>query len=135
MSLSGAMRVWVAGELVVAADMMLAAALGLPARALAPDELGQRVALLAAAVLLVFVPAELALRFPAIRKHWWFWLVASVPAVLWVPAMPFVFLAAGPALDHPSGLALLAGGLAGAVMVVVGGAGALLDTRRGDPRA
>jgi len=133
MPLSGPMRVWVAGELVVAADIVLGAALGLAGRSLVPGELGERILILAAALALFFVPAEVALRIEAPRGRWWFWVGASVPAVLWVPAMPFVFLAAGPPLDSAPGLALLAGGVVGAVMVVIGGASAALETRRGAP--
>lgn len=135
MPLSGAMRVWVAGELLVTADAMVGPALGLAERSFAPDALGERVVILAGAMALFFIPAELALRFPAARRRWWFWVGASVPAVLWVPAMPFVFLAAGPPLDRVSGLALLAGGLVGAVMVIVGGVSAALETRRNALRA
>jgi len=135
MPLSGAMRVWVAGELVVAGDVVIGAALGLSGRALVAGELGERVLILAAAVALFFVPAELVLRFPAVRGRWWFWAGTSVPAVLWVPAMPFALLAAGPPLDGTTGLALLAGGVVGAVMVVIGGASAALEGRRGKPEA
>jgi len=135
MPLSGAMRVWVVGELVVATDIVLGAALGLAGRAPVSGELGERIVILAGAVALFFVPAELALRFPAVRGRWWFWVGASVPAVLWVPAMPFAFLAAGPPLDGTAGLALLAGGVVGAVMVVIGGASAALEARRGAPEA
>ncbi len=135
MPFSGAMRVWVAGELVVAADAVVGAALGVAGRALASGELGERIVILAAAVALFFVPAELALRFPAVRGRWWFWASASVPAILWVPAMPFAFLAAGPPLDGSAGLTILAGGVVGAVMVVIGGASAALEARRGEPEA
>jgi len=136
MPLSGFMRLWVVGELVIAADIVLGLTLGLASRPppLSAD-LGERIVLFAGAVALFFVPAELALRLPAARTRWWFWIGASLPAVLWVPAMPFALLAAGPPLDRPSGLALLAGGLAGAVMVVVGGAAAGIESRRRAPGA
>jgi len=135
MLLSGAMRVWVVGELVVAADGVMGAVLGVAGHAVVAGELGERLVIIAAAVALFFVPAELALRFPAVRGRWWFWAGGSVPAVLWVPAMPFAFLAVGPPLDEPAGLASLAGGIVGAVLVLIGGAAAALEARRGEAPA
>jgi len=73
--LSGAMRVWAAGELLVTAGAVVGPALGLAERSFAPDALGERVVILAGAMALFFIPAELALRFPAARRRWWFWVI------------------------------------------------------------
>jgi hypothetical protein len=127
--MSTAMRLWVAGQVVLAADALLVAGTGFAGRA-PGGGLDQR--LLPAIVGLVLFSAAgvLAVLSKAARMSPWLWFAGSVPAVLWVPAMPFVYLEAGPPLASPAGLALMAVGLVGAVVVVVGGSLAALEARR-----
>lgn len=130
MPLTGAMRVWAAGELALAADVVAGPAAGLAGGWLSPDELAEPAPGLVAALALFLVPVGLMVGFPAARKRWWLWIGASFPAALWVPALPFVLLVTGPALESEVGLALAAVGLVGALSVLVGGSLSALDAYR-----
>lgn len=122
------MRLWVAGQVALAADALLVAGTGFVGRAPAGG-LDERLVVPIVGLLLFFGAAALAVLVPAVRRSRWFWLAGSIPAVLWVPATPFVYLEAGPPLASPAGLALAAGGVVGAVVVVVSGSLAALETR------
>ena len=123
------MRLWVAGQVTLAADALLVAGTGFAGREPADGGLDERLLLPIVGLLLFFAAGALAVLLGAVRRSAWFWLAASIPAVLWVPATPFVYLEAGPPLATPAGLALAAAGLVGAVVVVISGGLSALETR------
>ena len=133
MPASGAMRVWGAGQALLAMDAGLSAIAGLVGDVPVTAGLGPRALVLVAALALFFVPSEIAFRVPAARARWWFWVAGSLPAAAWIPVLPFVFLAIGPRLGSPTGLALVAIALVGAVAVVSAMLVAVIETRRGRP--
>jgi hypothetical protein len=126
--MSGAMRVWAAGQAVLAVDALLVAGSGFAGRA--PGS-GLDEHLLAPIIgLLLFVGiGALAVLVAGLRRSPWFWLAGAIPAVLWVPATPFVYLEAGLPLASVAGLGLMMAGVIGAVVVVVSGMIAALETR------
>jgi hypothetical protein len=126
--MSTAMRLWVAGQVVLAADALLVAGTGFAGRA-PGGGLDQRLLPAIVGLVLFSAAGTLAVLSKAVRMSPWLWLAGSVPALLWVPATPFVYLEAGPPLASPAGLALTAVGLVGAVVVVVSGSLAALETR------
>ena len=126
------MRLWVAGQVALAAVALLVAGTGFAARA-PGGGLDQRLLPAIVGLVLFAAAGALAVLSRPLRTIPWFWLAGSIPAVLWVPAMPFVFLESGPSLASPAGLALTAAGLIGAVVVVVSGGLAALEMR-GGPR-
>lgn len=130
MPVTGAMRVWAAGQLILAGDVVLGPAAALAGGWVTPQDLAVPAPILVAALALILIPADLALNAATVRGRWWFWVAASLPAALWVPAMPFVSLAAGPPLGSVAGLTLAGAGLGGAVAALVGGSLAALETRR-----
>lgn len=132
MRLTGAGRVWAVGQILLGVDVAAGPAAGLVGTQLTPEDLARPAPVLGASVAFFVLPVFLMLGFGALRARWWVWIGASLPALLWVPAMPFVFLTLGPQLETPEGLALAAAGLVGAVIVVVGGLLAALDAGRGD---
>jgi len=86
--------------------------------------------LVVGAVIAFVVPAEAALRLPEVRRRAWFWLATPVPAVLWIPALPWISLRVGPPLASTAGLLVAGVGLVGSVAVLVGGGLAALGVRR-----
>jgi hypothetical protein len=126
--MSGAMRLWTAGQVMLVVDALLVAGTGFAGRA--PGG-GLDEHLLAPIIgLLLFVGAgALAALVAGVRRSPWFWLAGAIPAVLWVPATPFVYLEAGLPLASPAGLGLTVAGVVGAVVVVVSGSLAALETR------
>jgi hypothetical protein len=123
------MRLWVAGQVTLAAAAVLVAGAGFAGRPPGGSVLDERLLPPIVGALLFVVPAALAVRFVAARRSPWFWLAGSVPAVLWVPASPFAFLEAGLPLASPAGLTLAAAGLVGAVVVVIDGSLAAVEAR------
>jgi hypothetical protein len=124
-------RIWAAGLVVLVADGALAAGLGLAGR---PDrgDLQGPLLVLVLALALFLVPLEVGLRIPAARERWAFWLATCLEAMLWVPAVPFIFLTAGPDLASPLGLLLVGLAILGAVLVLAGGVPAAVTARRRD---
>ena len=127
--MSAAMRLWVAGQVALAADALLVAGSGYAGRTPGGSVLDERLLLPIVGLLLFAAAGALAVLVAAVRRSPWFWLAGSIPAVLWVPATPFVYLEAGPPLATPAGLALAAAGVVGAVVVIVSGTLAALETR------
>lgn len=127
------MRLWVAGQVTVAADALLVAGTGFAGRAPGGSVLDERLLPPIVGLMLFFGAGTLAVAFAPLRRSPWFWLAGSIPAVLWVPATPFVYLEAGPPLASPAGLALAAAGVVGAVIVVISGSLAALETRASTP--
>jgi hypothetical protein len=124
MPLTGAMRAWAVGEAVLVVDVALAAGLGLAQRQSTGSQ-GPLILLLGA--LVFFIPLAAALAVRTIRTRALFWVASVVPAVLWIPAIPAVFLRGGPDLASPSGLALAGAAIGGAVLATVGGALAAVE--------
>jgi hypothetical protein len=131
--MSGAMRLWVAGQVTLAADALLVAGTGFAGQA-PGGMLDERLVPPIAGFLVFVVAGALAVLVAEVRGSLWFWLAGAIPAVLWVPATPFVYLEAGPPLASPAGLALAAAGVVGAVVVVVSGGLAALENRAGTPQ-
>ena len=127
--MSGAMRLWVVGQVSLAAGALLVAGTGFAGRAPGGSVLDERLLPPIVALLLFAVAGTLAVGVAAVRGSPWFWLAGSIPAVLWVPATPFIYLETGLPLASPAGLALAAAGVVGAVVVVVSGTLAALETR------
>jgi hypothetical protein len=127
------MRIWAAGQGALGLDALLVAAAGYAASPAASHDMQARLLLVAGAIVGFLIPAVLAVQLPTARLRTWFWLAASLPALAWVPAMPWVFLRAGPPLGSPSGLALAGLGLVAAVVTLVCGALAALEVRSGRP--
>ncbi len=130
--MSTAMRLWVAGQVALAADALLVAGTGFAGQA-PGGGLDQRMLPAIVGLVLFSAAGVLAVLSRAVRMSPWFWLAGSIPALLWVPATPFVYLQAGPPLASPAGLALTAAGLIGAVVVVVSGSLAALESRASAP--
>lgn len=122
------MRLWVAGQVALAADALLVAGTGFAERA-PGGGLDERLIAPIVGLLLFSGAGALAVLVARLRRSPWFWLAGSIPAVLWVPSTPFVYLEAGPPLASPAGLGLTAAGVIGAVVVVVSGGLAALETR------
>ena len=122
-------RIWAAGLVLLVADGALAAGLGLAGRRDLTD-VQEPLLVLVLALALFFVPLEVGLRIPAARERWAFWLATCLVAALWVPALPFIFLTAGPELGSPLGLSLAGLAILGAVLVLVGGITAAVGARR-----
>jgi hypothetical protein len=131
--MSAAMRLWVAGQTTLAVDALLVAGTGFTGRAPGAGVADERLLPPIVGLLLFFGAGALAVLIGAVRRRPWFWLAGSIPAVLWVPATPFVYLEAGPPLASPAGLALAAAGVVGAVVVVISGSLAALETRGDTP--
>jgi hypothetical protein len=126
--MSGAMRLWAAGQAVLAVDALLVAGTSFAGRA-PGSGLDERLLAPIVGLLLFFGVGALAVLVAGVRRSPWFWLAGSIPAVLWVPATPFVYLEAGLPLASPAGLGLMLAGVIGAVVVVVSGSLAALETR------
>ena len=131
MPLTGAMRAWAVGLVLLVADVAAAAGIGLSQRQ-AGSGVGAPLIVLAGA-LVFFIPLVLAVWFRVIRTRAAFWAASVVPAILWVPALPAVFLRGGPGLATPSGLALAAIAIAGSVLVTVGGLLAMIEAAAAAP--
>ena len=130
MPLTGAMRAWALGQAVLVVDVALAAGVGLSQRQ--PGTTQAPLFVLAGA-LVFFVPLVLALALRTIRTRAAFWVASILPAIVWIPAIPAVFLRGGPALATPSGLGLAAVAIGGAVLVTVGGILAAIEAARAAP--
>ena len=123
------MRVWVAGQFALALDAFLVAAVSFAMSASASHDLRVRGLLVLGAIVGFLLPAGLALRLGDLRRRPWFWLATSLPALGWIPAMPWVLLRTGPSLASTAGLALAALGLVAAVLTLVSGLLAAVDAR------
>jgi hypothetical protein len=127
---TGAMRAWAAGQILLVSDVALAAGLGLAQRSAGRVVLGAPLAVMLAALLAFFVPLVLAVAVPSLRTRAFLWAVSAVPAILWIPAIPAVFLRAGPELSSPVGVGLASAALIGAVLVIVGAGVAMIESGR-----
>lgn len=131
--MSGPVRTWLAGEVLLVGAISLAAGLGLAGQRPGAVELGPPLAVLVIGLIGFLAPATIGLRVQALQVRRAFWLGSCVPAALWLPALPYVLLRTGTSVAAPAGLLVAGTSLLGAILIVTGGVLAAIEVPQAGP--